>query len=123
MAYGRDGYRDMLERQVRFARAIAKFIDEHKAFELLPEQFQGSKDMDHIFIIVLFRAVDEWLNKELLQKINEVGTIYVSGTSWKGRSACRTAVSNWQVDVDRDTKVVRELLEGVASQTAPQLAK
>ncbi|OCK76224.1 pyridoxal-dependent decarboxylase [Lepidopterella palustris CBS 459.81] len=114
-AYGRTGYREMLERQIVLARMIADFILDSPSYELLP-QSSGSKEesLASIYIIVLFRAKDEEVNAELVQRINATGKVYVSGTSWDGRPACRFAVSNWQVDATRDFPVVRHCLEYVA---------
>ncbi|KAL2356171.1 pyridoxal phosphate-dependent transferase [Cryomyces antarcticus] len=117
-AYGRSGYRDMLERQVRFARAVAKFVLGHGAYELLPERVPHTSERDalaDIYIIVLFRARDETLNKDLVKHINASRTIYVSGTSWKGFPACRFAVSNWRVDSARDLPIVTRILDEVSS--------
>ena len=114
VAYGRAGYVDMLERQVRLARAVASYIDRHNDFEILPEHLQGSSTMiEHIFIIVLFRAKDDILNRELVSRINATSRMYVSGTQWSGSPASRIAVANWQVDPRRDLAIVEAVLEGV----------
>lgn len=117
MAYGREGYKDMLVRQIRFARTVAAFIHHHPAFELLPRSLtndEGSIDND-IFIIVLFKAKDDRLNESLVKRINATSAIYCSGTSWDGSPATRIAVSNWQVDPVRDLGVVQSALETVLS--------
>ena len=114
VAYGRQGYQDMLMRQVKFARAVAKYIRESEDLELLPESYQGMEDpYREIFIIVLFRARKESLNHDLVKKVNQSSRIYLSGTSWAGKPAARVAVSNWQVDPERDMKIFREVMEGV----------
>jgi len=112
VAYGRDGYRDMLERQVGLARGIAKFLLQSVDFELLPEAPEaahGEEVLHGIFIIVLFRARDDGLNSQLVERIKAARRIYVSGTVWKGRPACRFAVANWQVQVQRDLSVIEEV--------------
>jgi hypothetical protein len=63
---------------------------------------------------VLFSAKDDALNQGLTSTINATSRIYVSGTSWQGRSACRIAISNWRVDVERDFAIVADVLESVA---------
>ncbi|MCJ1397420.1 hypothetical protein MMC11_000613 [Xylographa trunciseda] len=114
MAYGRAGYIDMLERQVRFAQAVARYIDSHDDFDILPENFQGSSTMtETIFIVVLFRAKDDNLNRSLVSRINASSMMYVSGTMWSGNLASRIAVANWQVDLTRDLAIVKAVLEGV----------
>lgn len=115
VAYGRDGYRDMLERCIALSRSIAEFLLQSEDFELLPDVQGQSVDevLDGIFIIVLFRAKDEELNRQLVERIKATRKIYVSGTSWQGTPACRFAVSNWQVDVSRDLPLIQEVLNGV----------
>jgi glutamate/tyrosine decarboxylase-like PLP-dependent enzyme len=114
VAYGKAGYRDMLERQIALSRGIARFINSSKEYELLPRVDTEDDTTSRIYIIVLFRAIDERLNEQLVAKIKESRKIYVSGTRWEGRSACRFAVSNWMVDVDRDLAVVKHVLMDVA---------
>jgi glutamate/tyrosine decarboxylase-like PLP-dependent enzyme len=114
VAYGKAGYRDMLERQIALSRSIAQFIQDSKEYELLPRTEAEADAVARIYIIVLFRAVDEKLNEQLVAKIKASRKIYVSGTSWEGRPACRFAISNWMVDVDRDLAVVKQVLTDVA---------
>lgn len=64
-----------------------------------------------VFIVVLFRAREAGLNEGLVGRINGSGRVYVSGTVWEGRPACRFAVANWAVHVERDLEVVRSVLE------------
>lgn len=115
IAYGRDAYIDMLQRQIRFARSVAAYIWDHESFELLPQETYTSRDeiYRYIFIIVLFRAKDKVLNEGLVQKINASRRMCVSGSVWQGRTACRIAVANWQVDVDRDIEVVKNVLRNI----------
>ncbi|GME35815.1 Pyridoxal phosphate-dependent decarboxylase [Neofusicoccum parvum] len=118
IAYGKEGYREMLERQIRLSRAIAGLILDHPAYELLAQSSASRKEiLDDIYIIVLFRAKDEQLNRELVCRINATSKVYVSGTSWEGAPACRFAVSNWQVDIERDLKVVSEVLDTVSQES------
>ena len=102
----------MIERQVQLARAIARFIRSSPDFELLPEGMQE----DAVYIIVLFRAKDQKVNTELVQRINSTRRIYVSGTQWNSRPAARFAVASWMVDVERDIKLIKEVLQAVVEQ-------
>ncbi|KAF2685869.1 pyridoxal-dependent decarboxylase [Lentithecium fluviatile CBS 122367] len=113
-AYGRDGYRDMLERQIELSRGVAQFILDHDGYELL-HQSDASKEeiLDGIFIIVLFRAKDEDINSSLVATIKATRKFYVSGTSWEGRPGCRFAVSNWQTDAKRDLPIIKEVLNEI----------
>ncbi|KAH9879770.1 hypothetical protein J1614_001793 [Plenodomus biglobosus] len=147
LAYGKDGYRALLERQIELTRRIAAFIHEHPAFDLLPlqarsqtqpqqsaqtkghqpamqtqehhpaqNQNQNQGEIQTPFIILLFRAKSPSLNKTLHARINASRRIYVSATLWDGHPACRFAVANWGVDVERDFGVVRGVLERVGEE-------
>ena len=111
LAYGLSGFRDIFIRQTRLARAVAHFLQSSNEYELLQELVVD--DYRDIHISVLFRVKDEKLNEVLGKKINDTRKIYVSGTKWEGRPACRIAVSTWKVDVERDTKIVVDVLEGI----------
>ena len=115
MAYGREGYTDMLKRQIRFARAVAMHLFDHADFELLPRNvFSDRASIEqNIYIIVLFKAKNEALNNVLVKMINASSRMFVSGTVWDSCPASRIAVSNWQVNLDRDLSVVKTVLENV----------
>lgn len=114
LSYGRDGYRQMLERQIRLARGIYEWIFDHPAYTALPAVQSKAELVDQTFMCVLFRANDDGLNKELATKINETSQIFVSGSSWAGAPATRIAISNWRVEVDRDLPIVTRVLAQVA---------
>jgi glutamate/tyrosine decarboxylase-like PLP-dependent enzyme len=110
LAHGKNGYKELLERQIELTRKVAEFISTHVQYDLLP----AGNTIDEIFMIVLFRSSDPELNKSLVQRINATKKIYVSGTMWEGESACRIAVSNWQVDVHRDFKIIADVLDNAS---------
>ncbi|KAI5277130.1 PLP-dependent transferase [Aureobasidium subglaciale] len=121
VAYGREGFVDMLERQIALARTIAAYMIDSDDYELLPLiSGDASKEevLQRVYIIVLFRAREEALNVELVKKINASRKIYVSGTKWGGQPACRFAISNWQASVDRDWSTVKEVLDSVVTDAA-----
>ncbi|KAM3511837.1 hypothetical protein MY11210_004528 [Beauveria gryllotalpidicola] len=111
LSEGRPGLAALLGAMTQLSRAIAAFLRDSPHYELLPENDHAEEE---IFISVLFRATDAALNETLVAKINDTRQLYVSGTTWRGRKAVRIAVSNWRVDAERDTAVVREILTCVA---------
>ena len=114
-AHGRSGYLDILTRQIKLSRAIAAYIDSHASYELLPLASTSLEErLSRIYVIVIFRAKDGKLNNELVRRINGSRRLYVSGTQWEGKAAARFAVANWQVDVERDLAVIKEVLQEVA---------
>jgi hypothetical protein len=81
-------------------------IGKLEAYELLP-----TAEVGEVGTIVLFRVRNVERNEGLVGRINGQNRIYVSGTSWEGRAAVRIAVSGWEIDVEKDTRVIREVLE------------
>ena len=67
-------------------------------------------------MVVLFSAKQESLNRDLSAKINATSKIFVSGTAWQGRPACRIAISNWRVHVERDHALVTDVLESISEE-------
>lgn len=109
---GREGMEAMFSRMVFLARKLASFIHNSEHYELLPETENHVEE--DIFMIVLFRARNEALNNVLVDRINQTGKMFVSGTQWQGRKAVRIAVSTWRVEVERDAKYVEGVLREVA---------
>jgi glutamate/tyrosine decarboxylase-like PLP-dependent enzyme len=115
--YGREGYREMLERQISTARRIARWIRLSADYVLLPaslNEAETEEALERIFIIVLFKANDAGLNENLVSLINATGEIYVSGTVWEGTKATRIAVANWRVDTERECSTVMRVLSTIA---------
>ncbi|KAK0745196.1 pyridoxal phosphate-dependent transferase [Apiosordaria backusii] len=113
---GRDGMAAMFSRMVLLARKIASFVHHSEHYELLPETDNYVEE--DVFIIVLFRAKNEALNEVLVDRINQMGKMFVSGTQWQGKKAVRIAVSTWRVQVERDAKYVEGVLKEVAESFA-----
>ena len=103
----------MITRQIRLARRVTEWLWEDDRFEVLPKSDIKEEALAKTFIIVLFRAKDEETNTSLVKSINATGKMYVSGTVWEGKSAARIAISNWRVDVEKDSKLIEEVLGGI----------
>lgn len=113
-AYGRQGYLDMLKRQVGLVRRVTRWLFNDDRFEVLPRGSSESEVLSKTFIIVLFRMRDESLSTGLVKRINATGRLFVSGTVWDGKAAARIAVSNWRVDIERDARLIEEVLDQAA---------
>ena len=110
-AYGRDGYRAMVERHLALAQRLAGQVDEAPDLERLA---------DVPLNIVCFRfrppgvserELDD-LNRKLGAMILEDGRVYFGTTTYAGRVAFRPAIVNWRTtekDVDLIVELVREL--------------
>src|SRR5437868_3667950 len=110
-AYGRNGYRAMIERHVALAKRLADQIRASSDFELLAEPRLN---------VVCFRYRPEGipegeldqLNRGLGQAVIADGTVYFGTTVYAGKVAFRPAVANWRTterDVDMIVPIAREL--------------
>jgi glutamate/tyrosine decarboxylase-like PLP-dependent enzyme len=116
-AYGREGYRAMVERHVGLARRLADQIRASNDFELLePPRLN----------VVCFRYAPEGVkeadlderNRRLGQAIISDGRVYFGTTVYAGKVAFRPAISNWRTtepDVDAILPVTRELADRALS--------
>jgi glutamate/tyrosine decarboxylase-like PLP-dependent enzyme len=111
-AYGRDGYRAMVERHVDLAQRMAGLVDAAPDLERLAE-------VPLCIVCLRYRPPgmhDEQrlneLNRRLGEELLADGRVYAGTTIYGGRVALRPAITNWRTserDVDFFIDVVREL--------------
>jgi glutamate/tyrosine decarboxylase-like PLP-dependent enzyme len=111
-AYGRDGYRAMVERHLRLAQHLADRVDAAPELERLA---------DVPLNIVCFRARPagigegqlDALNSRLGAALRADGRVFVGTTTYAGNTALRPAIVNWRTDttdIDLLVDVTRELV-------------
>jgi glutamate/tyrosine decarboxylase-like PLP-dependent enzyme len=112
-AYGRSGYRAMVERHLELAQRLSRRVDETPGLERLAETKLN---------IVCFRVrppdldedeLDE-LNLALGEEILNDGRVFFGTTRYQGKVAFRPAIVNWRTtarDVDLLLDVLLELLD------------
>ncbi|WVQ79331.1 hypothetical protein IAT38_001428 [Cryptococcus sp. DSM 104549] len=127
MSLGKEGYEEIVTRNVLFARRVAEYIAASPHYELLnPTPTSPTSTTPTAIIpsnIVLFAPsssspfppTDPLASTRLVKAINSSRKMYVSGTKWRGVGAVRMAVSNWRTGVEGegDWEVVRDVLERV----------
>lgn len=111
LAYGRDGYRSMIERHLDLAQHLARRVDKEPDLELLaPAKLN----------IVCFRLAPpgtsegerEALNKRIGAALLEDGRVFAGTTVYEGKTVFRPAIVNWrstEADVDLLIDVIVEL--------------
>ena len=110
-AYGRNGYRAMVERHLALAQHLARKVDEAPDLERLA---------DVPLNIVCFRYRPEYARVEELDALNlrvgaellRDGRVYAGTTRYRGMTAFRPAIVNWrstEADVELLVDVVREV--------------
>jgi glutamate/tyrosine decarboxylase-like PLP-dependent enzyme len=111
-AYGRDGYREMVQRHCALAQHLAARVDATPQLQRLAEVSLN---------IVCFRAAPDGVAEAALDELNGKlgaalvadGRVLAGTTSYGGKVALRPAIVNWQTtepDVDLLVDVVCELL-------------
>jgi glutamate/tyrosine decarboxylase-like PLP-dependent enzyme len=114
-AYGRSGYRGMVERHVELAQRLAAQVDAAPQLERLA---------DVPLNVVCFRYRPEGVQEEQLDELNrrlgqavlEDGRVYFGTTLQEGKVAFRPAIVNWRTgpgDVDLIVPIVLELAAGL----------
>jgi glutamate/tyrosine decarboxylase-like PLP-dependent enzyme len=112
-AYGRTGYREMVERHLALAQHLAVRVDGTPELELLA---------DVALNIVCFRARPPDVGEEQLDELNHRlgaalradGRVFVGTTTYAGKTALRPAIVNWQTqadDIDLLIDVTRQLAQ------------
>ena len=110
-AYGREGYRAMIERHLELAQRVARQVDAAPDLERLAEVPLN---------VVCFRYRPEGVPESDLDELNrklgaivlEDGRVYFGTTDYAGNVAFRPAIVNWRTtekDVDIIVEIVREL--------------
>jgi glutamate/tyrosine decarboxylase-like PLP-dependent enzyme len=113
-AYGRSGYRAMVERHLALARHLAELVDAAPELERLAEVPLN---------IVCFRArpdgyddgeaLDD-LNRRLGEAILADGRVFLGTTTYRGRVALRPAIVNWRTE-ERDVELLVEIVRELAA--------
>lgn len=101
MAYGAEGYRDVVSRNCAFARALGEWVAQSPDYELFaPVRLN----------IVCFGLADRHLagraplaaHRAVLDRLRDGGQVFLTPTTLFGRSGMRAAISNWRTTIDAD---------------------
>lgn len=116
-AFGREGYRALVERCVDNAAAFARWVEATPGVELMnPAPLN----------IVCFRIVREGCEKAVTDEMNRLavraiqvdGRAFVTGTIWNGHAAIRAAFDNWQTTLD-DVEMLQAAVKDTATSLTP----
>jgi glutamate/tyrosine decarboxylase-like PLP-dependent enzyme len=96
---GRSGIAELLERSCAHARRFADLLETGGASIL----------NDVVLNQALVRFTDGETTREVIRRVQEDGTCWLSGTDWDGEHAMRISVSNWRTtdqDVERSAGAI-----------------
>jgi glutamate/tyrosine decarboxylase-like PLP-dependent enzyme len=98
---GRDGVRQQVERCCALARRVAERLDAADQAEVLNDVVLNQ-------VLVRFHPPGggdtDGLTRDVIRRVQEEGTIWLSGTTWHDMAAMRISLSNWstsEADADR----------------------
>jgi len=94
---GRSGVTDLVDRCCEIARLFAERLDALDGVEVVNSVVLNQ---------VLFRVGHAELTDRLERAIQEDGTAWLGGTTWRGERLLRIAVSNWSTTADDVDRVV-----------------
>jgi glutamate/tyrosine decarboxylase-like PLP-dependent enzyme len=104
-ALGRSGIAELVERCCALARRFAEKLGAAEGVEVLNEVVLNQ-------VLVRFHAADgahDAHTRRVVERVQDDGTCWMSGTTWRGQAAMRISVSNWttdEADVDRSVEAI-----------------
>lgn len=114
MAYGREGYREIVERNCDAAAYLGEYLKNSEDFKLLAPVWMN---------VVCFTLKHENLEmrtiQQFLEAVRDDGRVFFTPTVYQGIPAIRAAVSNWQTTRE-DIAVAKEVLLRIARNLRPK---
>ncbi|HWJ44644.1 MAG TPA: pyridoxal-dependent decarboxylase, partial [Gaiellaceae bacterium] len=107
---GRRGLAELVERTCDCAREFAGEIVALPGVEVLN---------DVVLNQVLFRFASDEETDGVLERVQNAGDVWMSGTSWDGRRAIRVSVSNWRTTEAEIELALRSFRAAVQPAHAP----
>jgi glutamate/tyrosine decarboxylase-like PLP-dependent enzyme len=102
---GRKGVAELVERTSRLARLMAAELETDPGLELLNEVV-----INQVLVGIVGDADGDAI-AAAVERIQEDGTCWLAGTTWRGRPAIRVSVCNWRTsedDIRRSAAVIRD---------------
>jgi glutamate/tyrosine decarboxylase-like PLP-dependent enzyme len=102
---GREGVAELIDRCCALARRFAEQLGAADGVEVLNEVVLNQ-------VLVRFQAADgdhDAHTRRVIERVQQEGTCWMSGTIWQGKTAMRISVSNWSTDdadVDRSVAAI-----------------
>lgn len=108
LAYGKEGYAEIVERNCALARLLAEYLEQSGAFRVL-----APVHMNVVCFTLKGKNLTIQSVQQYLDRVRDDGRAFFSATVYKGTPAIRAAVSNWQTD-ERDILLAFQALEELA---------
>ena len=110
LAYGREGYREIVESNCRAAEDLGEWIAASEGFELLaPVRLN--------IVCFALRGGTAEETRAFLQRLETDGRVYLTPTTYGGRPGIRAAFSNWRTTPD-DLAIIQTAMTDCLRQSA-----
>ena len=102
-AYGHEGYREIITRNIEQAKKLGNYIESHTSFELLAPVRLNT-------VCFSIKGGDEEIVSSFLNSVNDTGKVFMTPTFFAGKPGIRAALVNWRTQ-DKDIEIVKKVLE------------
>lgn len=109
VAYGKEGYRKIVEDCIQHAQQLGAFVAESPYFELL-----APVRLNTVCFTLAGEANQEKLT-EFLSRLNDTGKVFMTPTVYNGKKGIRAALVNWRTRTT-DITLATELMTATAKQ-------
>ena len=109
-ALGRSGVAELVDRCCALARDLAERLDAVDGIEIVN---------DVVLNQVLIRVGDAELTQRIEQRIQDEGTAWLGGTTWRGERLLRVSISNWSTTEDDIAATADAIVRARAAVMAP----
>ncbi|HNH27185.1 MAG TPA: pyridoxal-dependent decarboxylase [Anaerolineales bacterium] len=109
MAYGKEGYQDIVERNCAMAERLGEKISTSKEFRLLAPVRMN------VVCFTLSGDVDAEKVKAFLSKLRDDGRVFMTPTTYLGTPGIRAAFSNWRTE-EKDIEIAWQAMLDCVSQ-------
>lgn len=103
MAYGKDGYRDIVENSIFCSKQFGAFIEKSNDFELL-----APARLNTICFTLKGEEMQEKVN-QFLELLNATGKVFMTPTNYNQRKGIRAAFVNWRTTT-QDIELITETM-------------
>lgn len=105
MAYGREGYKTIVENNIAMARQLGKYVEGSERFELLAPVRLNT-------VCFTLKGNEEQAGS-FLSRLNDSQKVFMTPTIYRGRKGIRAAFVNWRT-TENDIKIAIEEMEKIS---------
>jgi glutamate/tyrosine decarboxylase-like PLP-dependent enzyme len=109
VAYGKEGYRKIVEDCIQYAQQLGAFVAESPYFEML-----APVRLNTVCFTLAGEANQDKLST-FLSRLNDTGKVFMTPTVYNGKKGIRAALVNWRTSA-ADITLATELMTAIAEQ-------